>query len=61
MMIEGENNIREVALLTEAQERITELEGAIKYATEYGEVDFLCVNMPFKAFNRLKEVLKEDK
>jgi len=41
--------------------RIAELEAAIKYATEYGEVSFLGVNMPFKAFKRLKEVLGESK
>ena len=51
-------NLRRIA---ELEERITELEGAIKYATEYGEVAFLGVNMPFKAFKRLKEVLKKDK
>ena len=42
-------------------DRIAELEDAIKYATEYGEVAFLGVNMPFKAFKRLKEVLNTSK
>ena len=40
-------------------ERIAELEEAIKYATEYGEVAFLGVNMPFRAFKRLKEALEK--
>lgn len=34
------------------------LRAAIKQATEYGEVSFLGVNIPFKSFNALKQALE---
>jgi chromosome segregation ATPase len=48
-----------VALLddrNEARERVAELEAAIKDATEYGEVSFLGVNIPFSQFTLLQKV-----
>ena len=40
----------------EARERVAELEAAIKDATEYGEVSFLGVNIPFSQFTLLQKV-----
>ena len=42
-----------------AIKRIAKLETVIKGATEYGEVAFMGVNIPFKQFRLLKEALQE--
>ena len=42
----------------EAADRIEQLEAAIKQATEYGEVSFLGVNIPFENFNALRTALE---
>jgi len=43
--------------IAKLQAKVEALEGAIKGATEYGEVAFLGVNIPFKNFRALKEAL----
>lgn len=40
--------------------RVAELESAIQQATEYGEVAFMGVNIPFKSFKILKQALQGD-
>ena len=42
-----------------AADHIEQLEAAIKQATEYGEVSFLGVNIPFENFNALRTALED--
>jgi hypothetical protein len=53
------NSLADALDFTEVQQaRIEQLETAIKRATEYGEVSFLGVNIPFENFKLLKEALE---
>ena len=49
-----------MAVIKERDARIEHLEAALRDATEFGEVSFLGVNIPFENFNAMKAALKGD-